>query len=550
MAHYSIPEPDPDPDDSDSSGELRSERIPHYGSASEPVDFEADLAELTSKFASEECGHLSAELSADLALQVVLNEIVEQACVGTGAGGAAIILEREGEWVCRASAGASAPELGARSGNDSGLIAQCIKTGRVQRCDDAITDLRVDIAACRALGVRSLIALPLVENENLVGVFAAFSPQASAFGEPQERMLDALARCVIGTMAQAADPEVNLARPQEPRFEKVPQIAEVPRIREENEDDAVLSIEEEILAILARDEAEATPQVQDGEPERGEAERGEIDKSELILAEMAPECHPAEASLPAAEAEKSDAAVVEEEILPGRGMSIATWVLGAAVLAVAAFVITISGERLLGTKAPAAHRAPVAASSQQNLHAGDTRKSDSASGSSPAFSLSGVQSVKNETQDAAEAAKNSARPTHLASPPTGSLAVFENGKEVFRMPAAEMRHSDTADTAAGSVKRAGIYELAPKDADKNVIQRVEPDYPEAAREQQIQGAVVLEVMAGPDGRVQEVTPISGPAQLVDSAIGAVKQWQFRPHLENGKPLPIATRITLNFRLPQ
>jgi TonB family protein len=538
MAHYSIPEPDPDPEESDSSGEVRSGRISGYGDASEPVDFEADLAELASKFASEECGHLSAELSADLALQVVLNEIVEQACTGTGAGGAAIILEREEEWVCRASAGTSAPELGARLGSDSGLIAQCIKTGRVQRCNDAITDLRVDIAACRALGVRSLIAMPLIQDENLVGVFAAFSPRASAFGESEEQMLDALARCVIGTIAQAADPEANLARPREPQI----QMEEVEQGREGDEAGAVLAMEDEILAVPARDETQALAQA-----EFGEAERGEIDKSELILADSVPEAHPSQSSLPGADGEK---AAARHKVLPGRGMNVVTWALAAAVLAIAAFVITISSERLLGTKASAAHRAPIVASGQQHSDARSGPGAEPAGERSlpPATEPSVVKSVQDGTQGAG-AVKDSARP-HPASPPTGSLAVFENGREVFRMPTAEMRpETGNADTAATSVKRASIYELAPKDAEKNVIQRVEPDYPEAAREQQIQGVVVLEVTAGPDGTVQNVTPVSGPAQLVDSAVAAVKQWQFRPHLENGKPVQMATRVTLNFRLP-
>src|SRR5579862_2548025 len=370
MAHYSIPEPDPDPEESDCSGEVRSARISGYGDASEPVDFQADLAELASKFASEECGHLSAELSADLALQVVLNEIVEQACAGTGAGGAAIILEREEEWVCRASAGTSAPELGARLGSDSGLIAQCIKTGRVQRCNDAITDLRVDIAACRALGVRSLIATPLIQDEKLVGVFAAFSPRASAFGESEEQMLDALARCVIGTIAQAADPETNLAHPREAQI----QIEEVEQSREEDGAGAVLATEDEILAIPARDETQGVPQAELGEAEQGvpqaelgEAERGEIDKSELILAEIVPEAHPSESSLPVADEER---AAARHKVLPGRGMNVVTWVLASAVLAIAAFVITISSERLLGTKASAAHRAPIVSSGQQHSDSG------------------------------------------------------------------------------------------------------------------------------------------------------------------------------------
>src|SRR5882757_1320221 len=75
---------------------------------------ESDLGELAALFTAHSGGSFSAEVAADLALEIVLNETVEQACLATGATGAAIILERDGEMVCRASTGSTAPELGLR----------------------------------------------------------------------------------------------------------------------------------------------------------------------------------------------------------------------------------------------------------------------------------------------------------------------------------------------------------------------------------------------------------------------------------------------------
>ncbi len=72
--------------------------------------FESDLAELAAKFAAHGGDSFPADLSAELALEIVLNEIVEQACLATGATGAAVVLERDGEMVCRASSGPTAPE--------------------------------------------------------------------------------------------------------------------------------------------------------------------------------------------------------------------------------------------------------------------------------------------------------------------------------------------------------------------------------------------------------------------------------------------------------
>src|SRR5277367_3447080 len=78
------------------------------------VNKQTDLATLAARFAAHSGGKFTPEFSAELALDIVLNEIAEQACLATGATGAAIFLARGGEMVCRASSGTTAPELGAR----------------------------------------------------------------------------------------------------------------------------------------------------------------------------------------------------------------------------------------------------------------------------------------------------------------------------------------------------------------------------------------------------------------------------------------------------
>ena len=109
-------------------------------------------------------------LSADLALDLVLNEVVEQTRLATNATGAAIALARDGEIICRATTGANAPDLGVRLDADSGLSGACVQTRQWQRCDDSETDPRVDAALCRRLGVRSILVFPVVKREKLLGV--------------------------------------------------------------------------------------------------------------------------------------------------------------------------------------------------------------------------------------------------------------------------------------------------------------------------------------------------------------------------------------------
>src|SRR6266568_3027392 len=74
-------------------------------------------------------------VSLELALDLVLNEFVEQARQETGATGAAIALRRDGEIICRATTG-NAPELGARVEMASGLSGECLSTGKIQQCSD------------------------------------------------------------------------------------------------------------------------------------------------------------------------------------------------------------------------------------------------------------------------------------------------------------------------------------------------------------------------------------------------------------------------------
>lgn len=81
-----------------------------------------------------------------------------------------------------------------------------------------------------------------------------------------------------------------------------------------------------------------------------------------------------------------------------------------------------------------------------------------------------------------------------------------------------------------------------------LIHKVEPLYPEIAREARVQGPVVLKAVIAKDGTVQHLQLVSGNPMLVTSAIDAVKEWRFRPYLLNGQPVGIETTITINFHL--
>jgi TonB family protein len=81
-----------------------------------------------------------------------------------------------------------------------------------------------------------------------------------------------------------------------------------------------------------------------------------------------------------------------------------------------------------------------------------------------------------------------------------------------------------------------------------LISRPDPIYPDEARAQHIEGSVILRARIAKTGAVENVQVISGPPELLVSAIDAVRQWKYKPYLLNGEPTAVDTTITLNFTL--
>jgi putative methionine-R-sulfoxide reductase with GAF domain len=129
-------------------------------------------------------------------LEAALQLLAERAQYITGASGAAIALLEGSEMICRASAGPSAPVLGAEVQVKSGLTGESVRTRQVLRCDDAETDSRVNRESCRALGIRSVMVVPLVSEQNVIGVFELLADRANAFEERDVTALERLAEMV------------------------------------------------------------------------------------------------------------------------------------------------------------------------------------------------------------------------------------------------------------------------------------------------------------------------------------------------------------------
>jgi periplasmic protein TonB len=84
----------------------------------------------------------------------------------------------------------------------------------------------------------------------------------------------------------------------------------------------------------------------------------------------------------------------------------------------------------------------------------------------------------------------------------------------------------------------------------NRISSVAPVYPPEAKRDGIQGTVRLEVLISKDGHVSDITVISGPAELTQSSVDAVRQWVYKPTLLNNAPVEVLTTVDVNYTLSQ
>jgi hypothetical protein len=139
-------------------------------------------------------------------LDAALQLLAERAQYITGASGAAIALRRGrcNDMLCRASAGASAPELGTLLSMEYGFTGESVRTGQTLFCNDAATDSRVNREGCKQLGIASVVAMPIMSEGQAVGVFELFSGKPSAFVERDFAALRRLSEMVETAVTHAA----------------------------------------------------------------------------------------------------------------------------------------------------------------------------------------------------------------------------------------------------------------------------------------------------------------------------------------------------------
>ena len=426
-----------------------------------PVGENFSASEVTDVFKTL-AAHSGGAASFDLALDLVLNEVVEQARLATGATGAAIGLIRDGEMVCRATTGPDAPDLGVRFETTTGLTGECLQTGKVQQCDDTETDPRVNAEACRSLGVRSILVLPLAEGNGPFGILEVFSSRPKAFRERDVRILQVVARHVVESKRAAevaAAPPVSNEKPNDRPY--VPSKETKPLAFDERVSDQPVSDQPVLNDSFGMDEQDSSTRAQ-----------------------------------------------------------LWTYILSALVI-----VVAILLGLALGWRGGAGQRASAKLLS---------RPIDS----SVTKADRGTDSAVAAESAAVPLAVSSKAPANQGS--SGGLLVTQDGKVIYRLPPSEQPSTLASRPAAERSKNNSATRL---------IHRVEPKYPQDARAQHIEGAVVLDVQIGEEGAVQDIAIVEGNSELAEAAVEAVRHWRYQPYSVNGHPVEMQTRITVRFKLP-
>jgi TonB family protein len=431
----------------------------------------------------------------DVALALVLNEIVHQVRSITTATGAAVLLMREGVPVHCSISGATARDASAYLSECLGLADSFWREGASQCCHDVEADPRFDAASCRKLGIRSFMIVPVQDKgKSLVAIVQTFSPRPQAFSDRDLLALQGLGQRV-------AD-HVQLA--------------------------------ERSLATTAKVTEKANTEITPGSITTGRSAQRlnpwkratSHERRSLVLGLM----------------------IIGLSILLG-------WTLGRS-------------ERKSPRRNAGASGAPVVNYPQIAVTSAEPNTTGTVQGWNQSAEPGGALSdgAEPSVQDEQSQPKSESRTHHVRSRPSPvsklmhsdasshDLVIFENGRQVFPVESQSQHVSDVPakseeQTKLGSKDNKAPVSVSENVAEEHLLNRIEPDYPEDARERRLQGTVILNVNVGQDGAVHSLSRVSGDPQLALLAAKAVRQWKFAPLVRDGAAVSFETQVALNFALP-
>ena len=191
----------------------------------------------------------------------------------------------------------------------------------------------------------------------------------------------------------------------------------------------------------------------------------------------------------------------------------------------------------------AAAPAPVAKTKKQVVAAKSS--TESAAATTPAVAITRAVLPPLEIE---VVAGNSHRTVHLSSNAVKVEMTPDSSWGAAGSPAIEQGPATSAAERA-PMPLDGIQDkTAQAQARPQAIEASYPSYPLLGRQMKVQGSVLLQALIGADGVIRDLRVLSGPAILASAAREAARRWQFKPYLQNGRPVETEAHITVNFTI--
>ena len=445
--------------------------------------------------------------SGELRLDPMLAAIASAARRLTGASGSAIAMWREGVMVCRARSGETAPALGAELNAETGISGECLRTGEVQHCPDTEKNPLVNVEVCRALGLRSMVVLPIRGWHGINGILEVFGTEPAAFSERQIALLGQLA--ALAERARSSHPRgasqiVAKAPEEKPRPSGMLRASD--RVRDV------------VLAVVGR--------------RSGRFVLGAIGVAAIVLVSLAiwlgwrgadqneSKAHAASQSSVAATVTARPAHLPDNDPVwkPNPG--------GETLFA-------SNGKPTAGSVVKFASKTDVLDVNVggRKLETGNSLASAAVADVNLPNQNKSLEGGADANVPAAVPAEESAslEPPAIASGPADSSAL--NGVLGASVSVPELAAPVSQGISGG-----------------RLIHQVRPIYSTQAQNMRLEGAVVVQAMVREDGIIGDVKVLEGPPELAQAVVDAVKNWRYEPFLLDGRPTRRETKITINFRL--
>jgi TonB family protein len=181
------------------------------------------------------------------------------------------------------------------------------------------------------------------------------------------------------------------------------------------------------------------------------------------------------------------------------------------------------------------------------------RASDSAGRYAPE-SLKAAESAKAEldaevrTQEA-KWFKSYDRTRELASAATAAAEKAEADAAAGKTKADAAAARARAEAAARAKARVAPVRVGGQIRTPTKVKDVKPEYPDIAQAARVQGVVTIEAIIGPTGKIEDARVVRSIPLLDQAALDAVRQWEYRPTLLNGAPVPVVITVAVNFTRP-